>query len=458
MGTNIPVPFLLESMYRIKEIQSALLHLVGWQQPYNPEDYLPESMTESESGLYFQDAHPLCTLNGIQQAMPDDYMNRYPDWDMITLWKAGAKVKHNGVVWIALQDNSDEEPVDGDFSADFSDDFGNPVWAKYNYLADYLTNLVKGSISTMVQNFVQMKNLAGETKTLLERRTFFDGAGSLRNVIENRGKLCGYEITPVRSMGVTTKIERIGLQMKGAVGVVKVYLFHSSMPTPIKTFDLNYTNKSGGYQWFNVEDCYLPYQSEENGPGGSWYLVYNQNELPFGMEAINISKDWSREPCGTCNVGSVTAWRELTKYLQISPCSYPAPTTFTDDPEMWPIEHTLYTSSMCYGINVEVSVGCDLTDFIIRQRNMFQTVLQKQVAYTALRTMAMNPETRVNRSQSNVNRMDILYELDGNTNGFRQSGLGYELKEAYKALRLDTQGMDRVCLTCNNRGVRYRSV
>lgn len=125
---------------------------------------------------------------------------------------------------------------------------------------------------------------------------------------------------------------------------------------------------------------------------------------------------------------------------------------------MWPIEHTLYTSSMCYGINVEVSVGCDLTDFIIRQRNMFQTVLQKQVAYTALRTMAMNPETRVNRSQSNVNRMDILYELDGNTSGFRQSGLGYELKEAYKALRLDTQGIDRVCLTCNNGGVRYRSV
>lgn len=52
--------------------------------------------------------------------------------------------------------------------------------------------------------------------------------------------------------------------------------------------------------------------------------------------------------------------------------------------------------------------------------------------------------------------MDILYELDGNVEG-RPGGLGYDLKKAYEALSLDTRGIDRICLSCNNRGVKYRT-
>ena len=63
----------------------------------------------------------------------------------------------------------------------------------------------------------------------------------------------------------------------------------------------------------------------------------------------------------------------------------------------------------------------------------------------------------MNRNQVNVTRDEILYELDGAPQG-RQSGLGYELKQAFKALSLDTRGLDRICLQCNNNGVRYRTV
>jgi hypothetical protein len=175
------------------------------------------------------------------------------------------------------------------------------------------------------------------------------------------------------------------------------------------------------------------------------------------MESINVSKDWSREPCGTCNVGSVETWRELTKYLQISPFAQQAPTTFEQFPELWDIEYMSYTNTQNYGLNVEVSVGCDLTDFIIRERRLFATVVQRQVAAIALRTMAMNPDVRVNRNQSNASRMEILYELDGDVQS-RALGFGSELRKAYEALSLNTSGIDRICLSCNNRGVKYRTV
>lgn len=440
-------------MYRLEEIQDALLHVVGWEQSYDPAKAIDDNLTQTESGLTFQGAHPLLTLANVASIMPDEWSFQYPVWDAITEWKANKVVQYGTdndgkkMYWISKLDNVGEEPTDDSL-----------YWGKYNILSDYLERLTRNGIATAIQTFTQIKQLDKETRNLLERRTFFDGAGRIRATLQNNHKLVGFEIVPVRAMGVTAKIEKIGLQMTGGTGVVRMYLFHSSQIDPIKTFDLNFTVTNGGFQWFPLTDCYLPYISDKNNTGGSWFLCYNQDELPAGMEAINVSKDWSREPCGTCNIGSVEVWRELTKYLQVTPFMYHAPETFAEYPELWDIAQTLYTRTQNYGLNCEITIGCDLTDFVISQRAIFQTVIQRQVAAIALRTLAMNPNVRVNRNQSNASRSDILYELDGNTSGVRPGGLGYDLKKAYEALRIDTQGLDRICLSCNNRGVKYRTV
>lgn len=441
-------------MYRIKEIQDALLHVCGWEQSYNPKEAIDSDLTRSESGLMFQGAHPLLTLDTMRAIMPDDWGYQYPEWNSRETYSAGTIVQYdlNGnddeLYWESIRDNNTNEiPGESVF-----------FWKPYNILSDFLERVARNGIATAIQTFTQIKQLDKETRNLLERRTFFDGAGRIRATLQNTHKLVGFEIVPVRALGVTAKIEKIGLQMTGGTGIVKMYLFHSSQIDPIKTFDLDFQVKNGGFQWFTLEDCFLPYISKDNNSGGSWFLCYNQDELPQGMEAINVSKDWSREPCGTCNIGSVEVWRELTKYLEVTPFMYNAPETFAEYPELWDIAYTMYTNTQNYGLNCEITVGCDLTDFIISQRQIFQDVIQKQVAVIALRALAMNPNVRVNRYQSNATRTDILYELDGNTSGVRPGGLGYQLKKAYEALKLDTQGLDRVCLSCNNRGVRYKAV
>jgi hypothetical protein len=441
-------------MYRIKEIQDALLHVCGWEQSYNQKEAIDSDLTRSESGLMFQGAHPLLTLDTMRAIMPDDWGCQYPEWNSRETYSAGTIVQYdlNGnddeLYWESIRDNNTNE-IPGESVL---------FWKPYNILSDFLERVTRNGIATAIQTFTQIKQLDKETRNLLERRTFFDGAGRIRATLQNTHKLVGFEIVPVRALGVTAKIEKIGLQMTGGTGIVKMYLFHSSQIDPIKTFDLDFQVKNGGFQWFTLEDCFLPYISKDNNSGGSWFLCYNQDELPQGMEAINVSKDWSREPCGTCNIGSVEVWRELTKYLQVTPFMYNAPETFAEYPELWDIAYTMYTNTQNYGLNCEITVGCDLTDFIISQRQIFQDVIQKQVAVIALRALAMNPNVRVNRYQSNATRTDILYELDGNTSGVRPGGLGYQLKKAYEALKLDTQGLDRVCLSCNNRGVRYKAV
>ena len=430
-------------MIRINQIQDALLHLVGWEQSYDPAKEIDAALTETESGLTFQQAHPMVTLDNIRSIMPEDYYYQYPAYDKDTEYGKGVKVSYTSKVWESLTNHNE-----GNTPAE-----GSEYWQVYDFASVWLTRLTRSAIAKVVQQFLTQKSLLRESKTLLERRSLFDGAGRLNNTIANGQRLVGMEIVPAYSMGVTTKLERIGLQMTGATGRVTLYIFHSSMRDPYKVIEFDVAKGDGSMEWKTLQDCYLPYM----GDTGAWYVVYNQADLPAGMEAVNVTKDWSREPCGTCNRGSLEAWRALTKYMMVSPFKVNALETFAEYPELWDIEDNTYTNTHNYGINMELSVGCDLTDFIIRERAIFANVLQKQMAADILRTLAMNPDVRVNRNQANASRENLLYEVDGNPQG-RATGLGKELKEAYDALDLDTRGIDRICLTCKPTFVKYTHV
>ena len=453
-------------MIRIDDIVLGLEHLVGWEQGILPQDRVDELLTETESGLTFQAAHPMVTMKNLRSVMPEMSAEDFPKWNRYKFYKAGSIVQHNGEIFIALVNNIAQEPRTADFNDDFNVDYsksnGSPVghagyWKIFDPVSALLKSLQRQAITQMVQTFLTTKSLLKESKSLLERRTFFDGAGRINATLQSGQRLVGFEIIPAYSMGVVAKIERIGLQMTGATGKVRVYLFHSSQPDPIQTEDLEFTKQNGGFQWFTMKDWYMPYISMGNDSGGAWYLCYNQADLPEGMECINVAKDWSREPCGTCNIGSLQGWRELTKFLSISPFKVRSSETFEDFPELWDIKDNVYTNTKNYGLNVEVSVYCDLTDFIIRERQMFAQVLQKEMAARVIRMLVFNPDVRVNRNQSNASQFDLLYEVDGNPQG-RETGLGAELKRAYEALDLDTRGIDRLCLTCRPVGVKYTTV
>lgn len=391
-------------MYRIDEIKKALKNLVGWEQGFTQETEIGDDLLESESGLIFQQTHPLLTLENLRAVMPKEWME------------------------------------------------------EGRTFSQFVGRFVEVGISKVIQGFIRQKLIDKESRLIIDHRNLVEGNGRAQNFISPTGKLVGIEIKPLRHIGVTTKIDKIGLQMTGATGKVRVYLFHSSQSEPVKSENLDFTKEKGGFQWFDVKDWFLPYESDEIAPGGSWFVCYDQNALPEYMRAVNLSKDWSREPCGSCNQGNLETWRELMKYVRLMPFMYPAEEGWSEDPQMWDLDDSFETATQSYGLNFQMSIGCDLTDFIIRQRRIFADAVQLQVACDCLRYMALNPDVRVNRNQMNVERMDILYEIDGNTNGVRPNGLGNDLKQAMKALKIDTQGLDPVCLACNNHGVRYRAV
>ena len=430
-------------MYRIREILDSFKTLVGWRQGHTKDEKIDEDSTVTESGLYYQEAHPMLTLRAMRSIMPDDWETGHEEYDYERTYNKGDIVLFIGKLYKSMRDDNQGRPVES-----------RKWWKPYDVLTDYLDELSETGIKQVVTRFINDKVTGMETKNIVERRTLFDGAGRIEASIENKGRLVGFEINPLRADGITSKIEKIGLQFTGNVGEVKVYLFHSSCSEPIWTKKLDYTKKNGTFQWFDVKELYLPYKSMETNAGGSWYLVYDQHSLSPYMEAVNFARDWSREPCSTCNKGDVNLYRTMTKYVQISPFCVDVPEDW--DGTLWDISDNIYTNTVNYGMNLQFSIGCDLTDFMIDERMQFANVVQKQVANNALRALALNPEVKVNRVQSNADRNDILYEIDGN--GMAVRGLHGDLEKAYKALSFDTKGLSEVCLSCHNKGIRFRSV
>lgn len=378
-------------MIRIDDIQTGLAHLVGWEQGRNSE--LDTDLLESESGLTFQQAHPLLTIDNIKGMLPSS-------------------------------DN----------------------------ISDYCEKAVNDGIASMVNRLLEEKTIAGSSKQLFERKPLFDVAGRINNRIASSNCLVGYEIVPMKGLGVTTQIHRIGLQMTGATGAVTVYLFHSSMSEPVNTFTLN-VESDKSYQWYSENNVFLRYMLGKGNlnAGGAWYICYNQNDLPEGMEAVNISKDWSREPCQSCNSGDLVAWRAMTRYIRVSPFKVAVDDDFAESPALFDLKDIIYTPSYCYGMNLDISIGCDLSDFIIAQRTLFASVLQKEVALNILRRMQYNPDVTVNRNQLNA---ALQIDMDGSPYT-KNPGLYGDLNRAYKALQLDISGLDSACLACKKQGVRY---
>lgn len=424
-------------MYRLTDIVNSFQGLVGWEKESTKID---DSIVSSESGLYFQEAHPMLTLRAMRGIMPTDFIKRYPEFASGNQYEKGYICSYNGKAYKSIVDGNAAMPSDTN------------NWEEYDMLTDYLSELETRGIKKVVTRFIRDKVVGMESKNIIDRRTLFDGTGRLANRVANDGKIVGFEIEPIRADGVTMKVEKIGLQFVGNVGAVKMYLFHSSKVEPVATKTLNYT-ANGSYQWFDVEDMFLPYVNNSVNAGGSWYLVYYQPNLPDYMEAVNFGRDWSREPCGTCNKGDAQLYASMSRFVNISPF-YVAVDGW--DETLWDVASMMYSNTNNYGINLMFSIGCDVSDIMIAERMDFANTIQLQVASDALRALALNPDVAVNRVQYNADRDNILYETDGNGQGIR--GLNGDLEKAYKALSFDTKNLSPICLTCTKKGIRYGTI
>ena len=440
-------------MFRIEETVDALMGLVGWEQPYNPAQMqLTPDLSESESGLYYQSVHPFLTLTNLVSIAPDFSNTNWPDYENGVTYRKGSIVKwsEDGKLHKAAEDT--QSAPDSDSWAAFS---------AQDAFSDWLRTKTRGYVQKAITRYYTERMAKGTAKSIVDSRTLFDQAGRLLDRESYNGKWAGFELVPARYNGVTVKIDEIGLQFVGTSSLT-LYLLHSSQPLPLRAVQLSYTKTGGGLQWFKLDEpIYLPYIGEDTDAGGSYYLVYKQNE---NIKAIYKNRDWSKAPCNSCSSVDYTSYLAWSKYLEVHPFMVSQQVVDSDDggPALWDVEDNEYTYLSNHGLNLRLSVVCDLTDFIIRHRSEFTDLILKSVAVDFLREMLYNANVRTNRNSLNVSKPDLVRLLDGDFDIDRKgntvasrNGLVAELDNVYKALNFNFRGIDKVCQPCCNNGIRY---
>ena len=425
------------------------MHLIGWRQSYDANDgVISEALTQSESGLYYQDAHPLLTLQNLQSIAPDFSNISYPAHSTEETYAKGVVVTDSDKHYKSLKAVPENIQITD-----------TEYWIKTNPFSEWLETKTKACITKAISCYVNEKVAKGTYKTLCEKKTLFDGTGRIYDTIKNKNNLVGFEIVPIRAKGVTTKINRIGLQFSEP-GDYTILVMHSSLMEPY--YQETFTKRIGNnVEWFTPnQELYLPYETDEIDAGGSWYICYVQSQLPTDSQAIRKSRDWSKGPCNECSRHEYETWRIWSKYIEVHPfyVNEELVPVVDEQVQLWDVENNLYDYSTNYGLNLDITVACDMTDFIIEQRQMFTDYLSKSLAIDFLREFAYNPNVRTNRHSINASRPDILYEIDGDSSSMKKSGLSYQLELASKAIQVSTEGIDRVCLPCVNHGIKYRAV
>jgi len=403
-------------MYNASTLKTNLLSLIGWRQNLDPAGTQLLKMTTSDSGMFFNDEHPLLNFDMLF-SLAQDFTNITPTtWSGATAYVVGDLVTKTSIIYECVSAHENQTPPNATY------------WRVMNLFSVWIQNQTMGSAIRAVQKWIGKKTDLGTSRNLLERSTLFTQTGNVSDTHTSENKVVGLEILPARFKGLKVKIISVGTQFDANENPIGLKLFKSGTLTANQTLNVNYAG-AGSVQWDTVD--------WELDPEGSYLLCYD--EVAITASAINGVKDYTRY------------WQGLQYFPSGRYFQATAFNTGESISALWDLSTNIYTLSTNYGLNLKLWVGCDYTDLISEQKDQFKTAISKQVAIDMLQLIGNNPSAIPNRFANIVDWDKIQYIVNGERS---QSGLMKELNDAIESIQFDMTDIDPVCLPCRRRAVQ----
>lgn len=304
-----------------------LKKVIGFRNHWNTSDIptLPTDLSDSESGQYYQDFHPMIRLDYIQALLPSDYP-----------------------------------------------------------LTDFLDEIETSSIKQFLNKLQMYKNLNNAGRDLSRNNLIYDNILKNKPIV-NESRFVGIEFKiKSDSIGIRAIINRIGLYLTAVQPSLTLYLFNSLQETAIQTYNF-VSVAANSFNWIET-NINIDYSSGANTDGGVYYLGYYQDDL-IGNAVQYDSLNFKNGYCRTCDGGVRSAkYNSISKYVEMSPffvesVDLPAVGTLFDTDKI------KYNYTNNYGFNFNVSVVCELSQFYIDNRLSMVTAIGKTVALKILEMM-----------------------------------------------------------------------
>jgi hypothetical protein len=420
-------------MINLATIQTNFLEnkLVTFKESMNQDIILYDTQLKgtSESGLYYNfGTHPyLTSWQNMLALLPyfDDFQTAWiaslPAWDNLTTYSKGNQVKFNGNAYESLENSnvgnapavvtttapatttsstSSTTTAPGTTTTSSS----TVYWTQIDAFSNFLKDLIKASIENVIK-IIETKEKIVDNAHILRVSDIED------DLVTNDSKWVGFRFRAINTDHSRIIINQIGVQFTVAQ-TLTLYLYNQN--TQSQTFTV--VTLEDDFVWRDVSNIIM---SEKEG---NWYIFYKQDDI-------------SGQAVGNNTVVNL----DLYQYAAIAPFEVAAGTDLNT------IDESNFNWATNFGLNFNITIDCEYTNFITRHRKYFGEALQIQFAYDMLQQMASNPEARSNLHQRNINFEKVDFELTNIEGKFETVVLkkNRAIRELKKSL--DKLGMKDIC-------------
>lgn len=380
--------------------------LVGFYR--EPGVDIQESLHNSVSGVYFQEAHPLITLRSMAEIAPKTTDRLYEIAKIGESYPAG-KV-------LSFLDDLYEVKKDTTLIAPFED---NVDLEQTNLLSQWLKLKTIGTIKNVVAEVMQRSIITKKGREVLDTNLTLYNSTFKDYVGQDEMSIIRISLKP--NNGISVRIAEI----RAPDYPIYVFKKTNNLSGPVLITTIN-----------NPHSVPVVLSRDDAGDLFSeFYLVYKQPKT-------EVFKS-----------GSVI--RE-TPYFTVE--TFKMNSADFDD-SLDSVELHMVEADHPYGLDFSYAAVCDYTELFIKNKYDFVNLIKLQFAVNMLKEFIYNPNARVNRTSMIASRAEILYALDGENSKFaRNTGLSKDLQDAYTAFELNTRGYNSRCLPCTKKGVAYRTI
>ena len=432
-------------MYNLNSLYTCLKDVVGFEQTSDPTlPVLDADLIITESGQTFQQEHPLVDMGILHSVATEFAAYQYTAYNAATLYAQGERMRYLEVNY----EWTNAAPSAGGITPPHAD------WAVVDEFNPFLRNMRLQAIGKVLSAYRTNKQLKEITKSQLDRIKLFDSAGRMTDKEIRKSRFVGLEIVPDRSEGLLMTIHRLGTQFDAIQTSKTFYVYHSSQIDHCFSIVLD-INKANGFEWHNIFDAQqntldLFYSDEAYEAGGRWFIGYYEDD--FTGQAIIKKFDWEKGPCNSCSGSDYRKYQSWSKWVGIRP--FYVNSNDLNGTDLWDVEKNIYPSQTNFGLNLDISIKCDITDIFCTQRSSLADAISKQFAVDLAEEIVYS--SRLNRIEERQ-RKNAMIALDTDANG--NPGLSVKLKKSIESLEFDFSALGSVCLPCNEgAGIRWGSI
>jgi hypothetical protein len=413
-------------MFDSKRVRDGFHGMVGLLQTDSDYERIDQDLLLSGSGRFVNDLHPFFTHENFYHCVPmlemyDTQVLKQRVWSETETYQKNDLVLSGTELFVSLQEsNINNDVVDASF------------WAKTTLYSNYFRRKLNYAYSESVRAVINRK-LGIDSQA--NKISIYDGRGSNAHVPKS-GRFVGYKVL-LHKPNLTFSLNAVSVQLTQGQ-TLNIYVYRANDPTPYKIIPVTH-QQANKMESFRVSDVDFSSGMEAS----EFYIGYYEDDLTGFAVKRDVDTISMSRSC--CNDSSYNFFQKYNNYVNFRGFYVDDNNIDSTNRELaWSNNEEIVINGNNFGINLNFTVSCDLTDLIIEQKTLFtELVLQ------TLKVSLLNDLVNTLRDNKVANNLRGLILSSGSIQEYikiESDRLGKRLSE----VSLDVNTLDSVCLPHDN--------